>query len=116
MNCTQKMKVIVIPKVYEYLENLVVILYENEYFGHKDSARKYVDDLYYDITTNLSILAKKRAPKYFDKYGKGMYYVSYRKNKQTQWYVFFKMYQEKRGELIYQVRYIGNNHTVAQYL
>jgi hypothetical protein len=52
------MKVIVTPKVYEYLENLVIILYENEYFGHKDSARKYVDDLYEDIQTNLSICIK----------------------------------------------------------
>ena len=109
------MKVIVTPKVYEYLENLVIILYENEYFGHEDSARKYVDDLYDDINTNLSICVKKRAPKYFDKYGKGMYYVSFRKNKNTQWYAFFRIYQE-RSELIYQVRYIGNNHTIAQYL
>ncbi|MCL2651604.1 MAG: hypothetical protein FWD60_11360 [Candidatus Azobacteroides sp.] len=109
------MKVIITPKVYEYLENLVIILFENDYFGHEDSARKYVDDLYYDIKTNLSILVKKRAPKYFDKYGKGMYYVNFRKNKHTQWYVFFRIYQE-RGEIIYQVRYIGNNHTVAQYL
>ena len=109
------MKVIVIPKVYEYLENLVIILYENEYFGHENSARKYVDDLYDDINTNLSDCVKKRALKYFDKYGKGMYYTSFRKNKRTQWYVFFRIYRE-RGELIYQVRYIANNHTIAQYL
>ena len=109
------MKVIITPTVYEYLENLVIILYENGYFGHEDSARKYVNDLYYDIKTNLSICVKKRAPKYFDKYGKGMYYASFRKNKHTQWYAFFRIYREK-SEFIYQVRYIGNNQTVAQYL
>jgi len=109
------MKVVVTPKVYEYLENLVIILYENEYFGHEDSARKYVDDLYNDIIMNLSICLKKRAPKYFDKYGKDMEYAVFKRNRQTHWYVFFKVYR-KNGEEIYQIRYIGNNHTVAQYL
>ena len=109
------MKVIATPEVYAYLENLVIILYENEYFGFEDAARKYVDDLYYDITTTLPVCVKKNAPKYFDKYGKGMYYASFRKNKHTQWYAFFRMYQ-KSGELIYQIRYIANNHIVAQYL
>ena len=111
------MKVIVTPKVYEYLENLVIMLYENEYFGFEDSARKYVDDLYYDITTNLPICPHKFAPKYFDKYGKSMKYTGFRvgKNKRTTWYAFFKTYKE-HGEIIYLVRYIANNHTVAQYL
>ncbi|MCL2040507.1 MAG: hypothetical protein FWG84_00515 [Bacteroidales bacterium] len=109
------MKIIVTSKVYEYLENLVIILYENEYFGFKDSAKKYVDDLYDDIITNLPAHTKKPAPRYFDKYGKGLYYATFKKNKNTQWYAFFRIYEE-RGELIYQIRYITNNHTVAQYL
>jgi len=109
------MNVTVIPKVYEYLENLVIILYENEYFGFEESARKYVDDLYYDITETLSVCVKKPAPKYFDKYGKGMYYASFRKSKSTQWFAFFRIYK-KNGEEIYQVRFIANNHTIAQYL
>ena len=41
--------------------------------------------------------------------------VTFKKNKNTQWYAFFRIYEE-RGELIYQIRYIANNHTVAQYL
>jgi len=109
------MKVVVLPKIYEYLESLVITLYENKYFGFKDSARKYVDDLYDDITENLPVSVKKPAPRYFDKYGKNMYYASFRKNKNTEWYAFFRIYQ-KNGEIIYQVRYIANNHTVAQYL
>ena len=109
------MNVIITPKVYGYLENLVIILYENEYFGFEESARKCVDDLYYDITENLPICVKKPATKYFDKYGKGMYYASFRKNKNTQWFAFFRIYK-KNGEEIYQIRYIANNHTIAQYL
>ena len=46
---------------------------------------------------------------------KGMNYIVIRKNKRTHWYVFFKTTQ-KDGETIYKVRYIANNHTIAQYL
>ena len=109
------MKIIVIPEVYDFLENLVVVLYEKEYFGFEEDARKYVDELYWDITNNLSICVKKRAPAYFDRYGEGMYYAVFKKNKRTSWYAFFRIYEENE-EIIYQIRYIANNHTVAQHL
>ena len=64
---------------------------------------------------NLPVKLHRPAPDYFNKYGKNMEYAVFKKNKHTQWYVFFRVYQ-KDGEIIYQVRYIGNNHTIAQYL
>ena len=109
------MKVVAIAEVRIYLQNLAVILYEKEYFGFEASARKYVIDLFEDIKTNLPILPSKLAPKYFEKYGKNMEYAVFKKSKRTHWYVFFRVYK-KNGEDIYQVRYIANNHTVAQYL
>ena len=109
------MRVIVTPEVYEFLENLVIILYEQGYFGLEENARKYVNELYDDITQTLPTRPKKPAPSYFDKYGDGMYYAVFKKNRRTSWYAFFRMYQ-KDGELYYQVRYIANNHTVAQHL
>jgi hypothetical protein len=42
-------------------------------------------------------------------------YAVFKESKNTHWYVFFRVYK-KNGEDIYQVRYIANNHTVAQYL
>ena len=109
------MKVETIPEVKEYFNNLVTILYEKEYFGFEEDAIDYVNELVDDITTNLPSKPKKPAPKHFDRYGKGMYYATFRKNKQTQWYAFFKMYKVN-DEIIYQVRYISNNHVIAQYL
>jgi len=109
------MKVIALRSVIKYMNDLVVILYEKEYFGFKESAKKYVDDLLDDITTNLPAQLRKPAPKYFDKYGKDMYYAVFRKSKNTHWYVFFKINWEK-GEEIYKIRYISNNHVIAQYL
>jgi len=109
------MKVVAIPEVVEYLESLIPILHEKGYFGFRETAKKYVDELYNDIENTLPDRLSKPAPEYFDKYGTGMEYASFKKNKRTTWYVFFEIY-EISGEIIYLVRYIANNHTVLQYL
>jgi len=109
------MSVLFSHKVLEYLEYLVVILYERDYFGFLDSSERYVSELIDDIKKNLPIKQHKLSPKYFDKYGKGMKYAVFRKSKHTCWYVFFKTYTEK-GETYYLVRYIANNHVIAKYL
>jgi len=108
------MKVTAIPKVQHYLEGLKKVLFEEEYFGFEESAIKYVNDLFDDIVETIAICPSKPAPKYFDKYGKNMEYVVFRKNKHTSWYVFFRVYK-KNNEIIYQIRYIANNHSIAQY-
>ena len=109
------MKVTAIPEILEYIENLVQILYEKGYFSYREDARKYVDDLYTSIETTLPAHLHKPAPRYYDKYGKYMYYAVFKKNKRTSWYVFFSKYTVS-GETVYLIRYIGNNHTEAQHL
>ena len=109
------MNVIFTSKVLDYLENLVITLYCKEYFGFLDASKKYVADLIDDILTTLPIRLHKPAPAYFDRYGKNMKYAAFKKSKNTTWYVFFKTYQKNR-ETIYLVRYVANNHTIAQYL
>jgi len=109
------MQVILLPEVLDYLENLSEILYEKGYFSFEETALKYVLELYDDIVSHLPNKIHKPAPVHFDKYGKGMKYASFRKNKHTTWYVFFKTYR-KNEESIYVVRYIANNHAIAQYL
>ncbi len=103
------------PKTYNYLEELVTVLYQKEYFSWLDMSKKYVDELFVDIQTNLPKRPHKPAPKYFEKYGKGLHYAMFRKNKQTTWYAFFTKYQVN-GKTVFLVRYIANNHTVAQHL
>jgi len=109
------MNVILLPEVIECFENLKQILFQKEYFGFKESAHSYVDELVDDIKYNLPICQHRPAPKYFEKYGKNMEYAVFKKNKHTQWYAFFRVYRVNNEEL-FQVRYIANNHTVAQYL
>lgn len=109
------MKVVALPEVRLYLRELVHILYEQNYFGFEVNAIKYVSELFYEIETTLPQRHKKTAPSYFDRYGKNMYYASFRKNKNTEWYVFFTIYQNK-GQKTYLVRYISNNHQIAHLL
>jgi len=109
------MKVIVLPKVLDYFEELVIILYEKEYFSFLDTSQKYIDELFDEIKEFLPTRVHKSAPIYFDKYGKDMEYAVFKKSKRTSWYVFFRTYREN-GEDVYQVRYIANNHLIAQHL
>ena len=109
------MKVLFLPEVRMYFQELQDILFEKEYFGFEESAVQYVRELIFDIEASLPERLSKIAPPYFDRYGKGMKYATFRKNKHTQWYVFFNKYREN-GEVIYLVRYISNNHMIAQYL
>ena len=110
-----KAKVLAIPEVIDYLYELVDILYEKHYFGYKYNSVEYVIEQFEDIITNLPKKQHRPAPRYYDKYEKGMFYALFRKNKHTQYYAFFTKYNNN-GETIYLVRYIGNNHTEAQHL
>ncbi len=109
------MRIVFLPSVLDYFNELTTLLYEKEYFGFLDSAVRYVDDLLEDIRQNLPTKLHKSAPPYFNRYGRNMLYATFRKSKATQWYVFFSIYR-KDDELIYLVRHISNNHVAAQYL
>lgn len=109
------MKVLFLPEVRMYFQELQDILFEKEYLGFEESAVQYVRDLIFDIEATLPERVSKIAPPYFNRYGKELRYASFRKNRNTQWYVFFNKYREN-GEVIYLVRYISNNHMIAQYL
>ena len=105
------MKVVYHKNVAEYLNELVDILYNKEYFGFKESAYDYVDLIFEQIESTIQRKVKKPAPKHFDKYAQGLSYVVYKRNSNTSWYVFFQ-----KQENTYLIFYIGNNHNCAQYL
>ena len=109
------MNVLFSPLVQDFYYELEAVLLKKGYFSFKENADKYVSDLFYEIQTNLPTSQHKPAPKRYDKYGKGMNYAFYKKNRRTTWYAFFSTYEEN-GETIYLVRYIGNNHAEAHHL
>ncbi|MCW3789546.1 hypothetical protein [Plebeiibacterium sediminum] len=109
------MRVVFLPEVEDYLVELSELLHQKEYFGFKENAVKYITELVLEIKTSLHKRIKKDAPPYFDRYGKGMKYVTFKKNKTTQWYVFFSIY-EINNEFVYLVRYVSNNHIASHHL
>ncbi|MDH6343886.1 hypothetical protein M2480_002239 [Parabacteroides sp. PFB2-12] len=109
------MRIVFLPEALDYFNELTTILFEKDYFGMEDSALRYVDELLYDIKTTLPNRPKRKAPAYFEQFGDGMYYATFRKNKTTQWVVFFTIYQDKE-DLVYLIRYISNNHVIAHFL
>lgn len=109
------MRIVVLPEVRVYLKELSQVLYEKEYFGFEESALAYVDNLVDDIRDTLHIKAAKEAPHYFERFGKGMQYATFKKSKATQWYIFFTKHKVD-DEIVYLIRYITNNHVSAQFL
>ena len=102
--------VIFSKKVELYLDELMLLLFEEGYFGFPDSAKLYIDRLISFVEKYIGILPGKIAPDYFQRFGQNMKYIIYHANKNTSWYIF---YQERNN--IYLIRYITNNHVAAQH-
>jgi len=103
------MKVIYAPEVVDYIDNLILILFEKGYFGFPESAKTYVSKLTSDIESSIHLKLKKFTSPRFKKYG--THYVTYKPNKNTTWYVFFSFRTDR-----YLIRFITNNHVSAQYI
>ncbi len=109
------MKVVVLPGVQGYLDALVPLLHSKGYFSYEEGAIRYIHGLLDEIRATLPGRLHRPAPSRFDPEGVGVWFASYRKNRNTTWYVFFTLYNDG-GETVYLVRRIENNHTAAQYM
>ncbi|MDU6474906.1 MAG: hypothetical protein E6542_02480, partial [Bacteroides sp.] len=85
------MRVVFAPEVEEDLYGLIKILVEKEYLGTYPFAISYVEELIADIQQNIHSKLKKKAPAFFERYGKDMYYITYQRNSNTTWYIFFSV-------------------------
>jgi len=103
-------EIIFSKKVEHYLDELMLLLFEEGYFGFPDSAKLYVDRLISFVEKHIGILPGKNAPDYFQRFGQNMKYITYQANKRTSWYIF---YQERNN--IYLIRHITNSHVAAQH-
>lgn len=96
--------------VNQFLRKLILILFENDYFGFEENAELYVSKIYDFIENDLSNFPPKKTPEKLVKLGTN--YTFYKANENTTWYIFF----EKKDNR-YLITYITNNHsTEAQYL
>lgn len=111
-----KNQVLALPEVRDYFSELIRVLYEKDYFSFESDAIAYVTDLFSDIEQNLPTKTRKPVPSYFERYGKDMFYTSFKKNKHTQWFVFFNIYTDSLLDIrTFLIRYVSNNHVIARY-
>jgi hypothetical protein len=90
------MNVLFTPEVEDYLFNLVEILFKKQYFAYYENAEKYVIDLITQINNYIHIRSKHIAPPRFRKYGRDLYYVTFKSSKRITWYVFLLYMVPKR--------------------
>ncbi len=105
------MKVVFAAEVEEDLYDLIEILVERGYLSTYPFAISYVEELIIDVQRKIHSKLKKKAPAFFERYGKDMYYITYQRNPNTTWYIFFSVIEDT-----YFVKYITNNHVSGQYI
>jgi hypothetical protein len=91
------------PHVEDYFFDLIEILYEENYFSFKENAYEYVENIRFNIETNIHLSHHKPTPK--DLSHLGDYYIFYNPNKQTTWYILFDKREDK-----FLITSIFNNH------
>ena len=74
--------------VLNYLDNLVYILFKEEYFGFMQSSYDYVDKIIDFIESNMATFPSKKTPAALKNFGSK--YIFYKSNQRTTWYIFFE--------------------------
>jgi len=91
------------PNAEQFLNNLVDILFQEEYFGFKESSILYVQKIVDAAENKIISLRHKPTPEALTGYGE--FYVYCKTTKHTVWYIFFS----RKGNRIL-VKHITNNH------
>lgn len=96
--------IIYLPEVEHFLNDLVDLLFEKEYFGFKEDAVLYVLKIKHYISQNISSFPAKSTPTEHRHHGEK--YIFYKANVNTTWYIFFS-----QEEQTFFIQFITNNHS-----
>ncbi len=96
-------KIIFKDRVLDYFDELVYTLFKEEYFSYSENAQHYVDKIVDFIFSEINNFPHKNTPQKLRYLGS--YYIFYKSNDRTTWYVFFE-----KKENNYLVTGIINNH------
>ena len=99
-----KIEIVYSENFRNYLDELAQLLYQKNYFGFIEDVDHYIDKIYDYINNNIDKPIAKKSPFDFQKFGK--YYLKYKANNRTFWYIFFD-----RKENRFLVNHILNNHS-----
>jgi hypothetical protein len=93
-----------------FFDGLFDLLIDKGYFSFYETSAKYLENLIQFTENNIETFPHKKAPVYFSKYGNDLFYITYERNPQTTWYIFFE-----KGEDFYFIKHITNNHVSGKY-
>lgn len=96
-------KVIFKEKVLDYFDELVYMLFKEEYFSYPENTQLYVNKIIDFIFSEINSFPYKKTPQKLQYLGSN--YIFYKSNNRTTWYVFF----EKKNHN-YLITGIINNH------
>jgi hypothetical protein len=69
-------EIVYAQEVEQFLDELLIVLFEKGYFGFPDSAKSYVDKLLDYVKQHIGILPAREAPPFFSRYALNMKYIS----------------------------------------
>ncbi len=76
--------------VLDYFDDLIHILFKEEYFGFVESSEIFVDKIIDFVYKDIYTFPSKKTPKKLIHLGSN--YIFYKSNQRTTWYVFFEQF------------------------
>jgi len=106
----EEVKVYYSPKVEHFLNELVFILFNKDYFSYEENALQYRDNIVDFIERNISSFPAKEAPSELRSFGAN--YIFFKANQRTTWYAFY----EKKDSIYFITDIINSHSPEAKYL
>ena len=84
----EKIKILYKLEVEDFLFDLVLILFKNDYFSYLENAELYKNDIVDFVENNIKNFPSKKTPAKLENFGSN--YIFYKSNARTTWFVFFE--------------------------
>lgn len=101
-------KIVSSPDFFDELEDLLDALVVGEYFSSIEWASQYIDAIELFIEESIGFYPSKPVPASLSVFG--TFYISYKHNQRTTWYIMFDETEES-----YYLRHILNNHIAGHF-
>ena len=106
----EEIKLIIDDEASLFLDDLIEVLYKDEYFGFVESAEGYISRIYEFIFDNIKDFPSKKTPEQLSKYSTK--YIFYKINPRTTWFIFF----ENQNNNFFISKIINNHCEEAKWL
>lgn len=84
----EKIKIFYKPDVEFYINELIYVLYKEDYFSYLENAIEYKDNIINFIEQNIATFPSKLTPLFLNHLGSN--YIFYKSNSRTTWLIFLK--------------------------